>query len=60
MNTPEKPAVQLMTTKEAAALLAISERTLWMLTKAGTLPCVRLKGSIRYRLSDWHNSGRAV
>ena len=52
MNTPEKSAVQLMTAKEAAALLAVSERTLWTLTKAGTIPCIRLGRSIRYRLSE--------
>jgi excisionase family DNA binding protein len=33
---------------EAATLLAVSQRTLWSLTREGTIPCVRLGRSVRY------------
>jgi excisionase family DNA binding protein len=38
----------LLTPREAATALAISERTLWTLTKSGALPAVRLGRSVRY------------
>jgi excisionase family DNA binding protein len=38
----------LLTPKDAAAALSISERTLWQLTKDGTIPAVRLRRSVRY------------
>jgi excisionase family DNA binding protein len=40
----------LMTAREAANAMAISERTLWGLTKNGEIPCVRVGQSIRYDL----------
>ena len=43
---------RLLKPREAAELLAISERTLWTLTKQGVIPCVRLGRSVRYRLSE--------
>ncbi len=43
----------LLRSEEAAGVLAISPRTLWSLTKAGELRCVRIgKKSIRYCVSD--------
>jgi excisionase family DNA binding protein len=42
----------LLLPREAAKALAISERTLWTLTKAGEIPCVRLGSSKRYNLHD--------
>lgn len=45
-------AMRLLRPREAADLLAISERTLWALTKQGVIPCVRLGRSVRYRLSE--------
>ncbi len=46
----------LLTTREAAKSLAISERTLWTLTQRGDLPCVRIGRSVRYsprQLQAW-------
>jgi excisionase family DNA binding protein len=40
----------LVRSREAARMLAISERTLWTMTKSGRLPCVRLQGSVRYKV----------
>ena len=42
----------LLTPCEAAAALAISERTLWTRTANGEIPCVRLGRSVRYCPSD--------
>ena len=42
----------LITAKQAAALLAVSERTLWQLTNDGTLPVVRFGRTVRYDPSD--------
>lgn len=42
----------LVTAKEAAVLLAISERTLWQLTSDGDVPAIRLGRSVRYDLAD--------
>ena len=33
-------------------LLSISERTLWTITNAGQIPCVRILGAKRYARSD--------
>lgn len=50
--TDANNAIKLLRPREAALQLAISERTLWTLTKAGTIPCIRLGRSVRYRPSD--------
>lgn len=42
----------LITSREAATLLSISERTLWTLTNKGDLPCVRIGRSVRYDPRD--------
>ncbi|HEY4313831.1 MAG TPA: helix-turn-helix domain-containing protein [Pirellulales bacterium] len=42
----------LVTSKQAASMLAISERTLWQLTSDGHLPAVRFGRTVRYDLSD--------
>lgn len=42
----------LLSPKEAAQLLSISERTLWTITKAGQIPCVWIRGAKRYARSD--------
>ena len=42
----------LMTTREAARALSISERTLWSLTQRGEIPCVRLGRLVRYDRND--------
>jgi len=43
---------QLLTAREAAAELTISERTLWTLTKTGEIPSVRIRRSVRYLPAD--------
>ena len=49
-NTIE--TTRLMTVKEAAKYLCISERKLWSMTQAGEIPCVRLGRAVRYDLND--------
>lgn len=46
------PSPLLLTTREAAAALRISERTLFTLTKTGQIPCVRFGRSVRYAPAD--------
>jgi len=41
-------ALRLLTSSEVANILAVSERTLWKLTKAGDIPCVHIGRSVRY------------
>lgn len=49
--TPE-PDPLLVTPREAARLLAVSERTLWSLAAAGEIPRVRIGRAVRYRVAD--------
>jgi excisionase family DNA binding protein len=49
------PVRLLLTPREAATALAISSRTLWTLTKNGTVPCVRLGRAVRYAPADLEN-----
>jgi excisionase family DNA binding protein len=42
----------LLTSKEVARLLAISERAVFSLAKSGQLPKVRFGAAVRYRRSD--------
>jgi excisionase family DNA binding protein len=42
----------LLKPQEAAYQLAISQRTLWQLTKDGQIPCVRIKQMVRYDQED--------
>ena len=48
MNTSQD--TKLLSVKEVAGMLAISERTLWSLTNAGDIPRVRIRNRVRYRL----------
>ena len=41
-------ALRLLTSSEVANILAVSERTLWKLTKSGDIPCVHIGRSVRY------------
>jgi excisionase family DNA binding protein len=53
---------RLLTIREAAAALSISERTLWGLTKGGAVRCVRIGRAVRYDprdLQDYIDSLRA-
>ena len=42
----------LLTPREAAEALRISDRKLWGLTASGEIPCVRIGRSVRYDISD--------
>lgn len=42
----------LINGRTAARMLGVSERTLWSLTDEGKLPCVRIRRSVRYAVSD--------
>ena len=42
----------LLAAREAAGLLRLSERKLFMLTKSGQVPVVRFDRAIRYRRDD--------
>lgn len=43
----------LLTVRQAAKMLSISERTLWGLTKSGDIPAVRFGGrNVRYDPAD--------
>ena len=50
--SPVAPESLLLDARDAAAYLAISERTLWAMTKAGAVPCVRLGRAVRYDRRD--------
>jgi excisionase family DNA binding protein len=52
-NKPGKPAgLQLLTKKEVARLLACSVRMVERLVASGTLAAVKIRGAVRFRLSD--------
>jgi excisionase family DNA binding protein len=38
--------------RQAAQMLAIGERTLWELTRRGSIPCVRIGRAVRYSPLD--------
>lgn len=42
----------LLTCREAAKLLGISDRKLWGLTKKGIVPMVKMDKTVRYRPED--------
>ncbi len=42
----------LLRPDEAAQALAISERTLWTISKRGEIPVVRIGRSVRYHIDD--------
>ena len=46
------PLRLLLTVREAAQALSVSERSLWTLTRQGAIRCVRLGRSVRYSLED--------
>lgn len=48
MSNPAPVAPLLLTPREAAAALSISERSLWALTKSGEVPAVKFGRSVRY------------
>jgi excisionase family DNA binding protein len=56
LDVTKQQSVLLLTPPEAAKALAISQRTLWGLTKAGQIRCVRINGwTVRYDPADLRN-----
>ena len=43
---------RLVKPSQAAAYLAISDRTLWQLSRDGVIPAVKLRRSVRYDIAD--------
>lgn len=60
MSDMQSESLQLLTSRQTAELLAISERTLWTLTRDGTIPAVRLGRSVRYRSIDIETALRSL
>ena len=52
MTNKEPIQQMLLTIKEAAKLLSISERTLWTLTQTREVATVRIGRAVRYALED--------
>ncbi len=46
---------RLMTSRDAAKYLCISERKLWSMTQAGEIPAVRLGRAVRFDIKDLEN-----
>jgi excisionase family DNA binding protein len=46
------PDALVLTPRQAAAALSISERTLWQLTRDATVRCVRIGRAVRYDRRD--------
>lgn len=60
-DRPTPPTLEplLLTARQAAKVLAVSERTLATYTKSGLLPVVRIGHSVRYSpeaLREWINN----
>ena len=52
-NKPGNPAVlQLLTKRQVALLLACSDRMVERLVASGKLAAVKIRGAVRFRLSD--------
>lgn len=58
------PAPELLTTRQAAELLGIGERTLWRYSNSGRAPApIRVGSAVRYRraeLLEWIAAGCPV
>lgn len=52
MTSNETKSCRLLTSKESANYLAISERKLWSMSKAGGIPVVRFGRAVRYDVTD--------
>lgn len=52
VGTDRQAPASLLTSREAATILAISPRLLWSLTASGVLPCVRIGRAVRYDPRD--------
>ena len=49
--TSQRP-VRLLTLKEAADFLSVSARTITRLVSEGSLPAIRVRNSMRFKLQD--------
>lgn len=49
---PPAPEPLLVSPRQAARLLSVSERTLFTWTKAGQIPCVKLGRLVRYSIDS--------
>lgn len=49
------PAKLLLSPRQAAEALSISERKLWSLTASGEIGCVRIGRMVRYAVQDLHS-----
>jgi len=45
-------AIGLLSSRDAAAWLDVSERTLWTIASEGDLPRLRVRGSVKYDIAD--------
>ncbi len=55
-NTVKEELPLLINTTQAAKTLGISPRSLWTLTRAGTIPCIKIGRRVMYSkrgLQDW-------
>jgi excisionase family DNA binding protein len=60
MNEQQTTTPRLLTPKQTAARLAISERKLWTLTHEGRIPAVKFDRVVRYDVTDLDNFIRAM
>lgn len=52
MIQADRSSKLLVTSREAARLLSICERSLWSLSQSGALKAVRIGRSVRYAVAD--------
>lgn len=55
MTISTNPAPLLVSAREAAHLLGISQRSLWTRTNTQEIPSIRIGASVRYAVSDLEN-----
>ena len=51
-QTADPPAVKLLTMRETAKAMSLSERTVWSLIRCGTLPHLRFGRAVRVAVRD--------
>ena len=52
MTIADENSKLLLTVRETAAMLSISERKLWNLTNENEIPAIRIGRSVRYSVED--------
>ena len=52
MNEPQNISPRLIRPREAASYIAVSERTLWTLTKSQKIPAIKIGSAVRYCRDD--------